>query len=538
MSPSASPASPEPGLRRGTLGALALITGLCYAPALLGPFVLDDVLLVLENPRFGDLGAVLRFFVEPVEAYLPGGTQNSYYRPLSFLTLWIDRQVWGNSAGGFHLTNLILHLLSTLLVFRLARRWFGDNETLALGVAALWSVIPLHAETVSYIAARHDVLFLVLYLLALDVYTGGVGPRRQILFAILATASFMAKEMAISLPLIAGLHDLLKPDRGAWFSFRRLGHLVCPVLTLGLLFGIRIAVVGSATGSSPGIPDPVLIGSVGWHYLKMLVSPFAYSVDRSRDVLVGIGPALAFTAVAGVAIVTSVFILQRRGNDTQRRCFAFGILGALATYLPVSHVVPLYTLCADRYLYLPLFPLVLAIAAVISTFVTFESRASSHQSKRQHFVVVVVFLLLATSCLWRSSAFTSEQRLYETSLEVSPQSPLLHNNLGKVFARRGNAQLAAIHFGAALTAAPNYSEAQYNLGAVALQHRDFEMAEKMFGAYLATDRTRGDADAWRRWGLTALETGQQEDARIRLGNAERLQPGHPATKALLDRIAD
>ena len=530
------PDHPHSKVSPTAVGTIAVLSSLCFMPSLLGPFVLDDVLLIVENPRFTGLGSVLGFFVEPVEAYLPGGTQNAYYRPLSFLTLWIDRQIWGDTATGFHLTNIVLHLISTVLAFRLACRWLGNNQVLALGAAAIWSVIPLHAETVSYIAARHDVLCLALFLLALEVYTGGDSIKRRLLFVVLAVASFMAKEMAISHPIIAGLHDLLYRDSGPWLSRKRLLQLLTPALALSALFAMRIAVVGSATGSSPGLPDPVLVSSVGWHYLKMLAAPFEYSIDRSRDVVLTTGTAVAFATLATGSLVFALVIVCRQGKSGQRRSFALGILGACAAYLPVSHVVPLYTLCADRHLYIPLLPLVLALTALVSTFA--KPGASTHTRRLAVIAVASLYFLGGVSCLWRSSAFTSEQRLYETSLQVSPQSPMVHNNLGRVHAQRGNVRAAAEHFGAALTSAPDYREAQFNLGTVALKQRDLELAERMFGAYLMGERTRNDPDGWRLWGLTALEAGEKDRARRRLEIAQKLQPNKKATKLLLDRLDD
>ena len=159
------------------------------------------------------------------------------WHPLTWLSLMLDAQIFGLRPGGYHLTNLLLHAASTVLLFLLLRRTAGATWRSAL-VAALFALHPLHVESVAWVAERKDVLSTFFEILALWAYAlyaeakladlSGVErssaraskQRDNRIYYSLALVFFvfalMSKPMAVTLPIIMLLMD--------WWPLRRIGH--------------------------------------------------------------------------------------------------------------------------------------------------------------------------------------------------------------------------------------------------------------------------------------------------------------------------
>ena len=145
------------------LGLAVLIVGV-YWPVCRFEFInLDDPVYVTDNPhvRAGLTWASLKWAV--------GSWEAEFWHPLTWLTHMSDVAVYGLKAGGHHLTNLLLHLANTLLVFVVFRRLTGAAWRSGL-VAGLFGLHPLHVETVAWVADRKDVLSALFWWLTVWAY--------------------------------------------------------------------------------------------------------------------------------------------------------------------------------------------------------------------------------------------------------------------------------------------------------------------------------------------------------------------------------
>ena len=158
------------------------------------------------------------------------------YVPFSSVSLAIDYKLWGLDPFGYHLTNLLLHLINTLLVFCLVRR-LAHQLIPALIAALLFGVHPIHVESVAWISERKDVLSTLFFLSALLFYLRYRAGQRS-LFYILSLASFvvalLSKQMAITLPIVMVLCDFLEGRSWTW----RVLTEKMPFLVLSLVFGL------------------------------------------------------------------------------------------------------------------------------------------------------------------------------------------------------------------------------------------------------------------------------------------------------------
>ena len=193
---------------------IALVGFAVYANSLNGAFIWDDGHLVEDNLYIRDWAMVPRFFTEGMAAGSDAPTLYSFYRPLQLISYTLDHSVWSLDPRGYHLTNVILHILAALSVFWLVRVLFHDLR-LALFTSLLFVVHPVHTEAVSYISGRAEPL-VVIFLMTSFVYhiktlTQGK-PRHYLLMISCYILAVLSKELSLVFPFLLLLYH---------YTFRR-----------------------------------------------------------------------------------------------------------------------------------------------------------------------------------------------------------------------------------------------------------------------------------------------------------------------------
>lgn len=323
--------------RAGWAAALVLLalTALAYAPGVSSPLVWDDRDHIVDDPRLQSLGGVARVVSAP---------QGRYYRPLIFASYAAERQVWGLSPLGFHLTNLLLHVANVALLLVVARR-IGVGETAALGGAALFALHPLQSEAVVYVSGRTDLLVAFGALLSCLAWLRDGPPLRRGVLAALAGAIAMAgKESGFAIVLL-----------WLWLAWRspppRAPLLAPGLLLAALLLALRGAVMGGlAADAALVLPDRTTLAGAGWAiltYLRLLIWPATLQVDRLLPLPSG-GVALAVGwLVLGIAAALALRAARRRD--------AVGMwsVWTAAFHLPAANLVAIYPALAGRALFVP-----------------------------------------------------------------------------------------------------------------------------------------------------------------------------------------
>src|SRR4030095_15836508 len=137
------------------------------------------------------------------------------WHPLTTISHMLDCQLYGLNAGGHHATNIILHTIAVLLLFRTLRQMTGAVWKSAV-VAALFAVHPLHVASVAWVSERKDVLSAVFFFLMLDAYgryARAASITRYMVVALLFAAGLMAKPMLVSVPIVLLLFDFCATRR-------------------------------------------------------------------------------------------------------------------------------------------------------------------------------------------------------------------------------------------------------------------------------------------------------------------------------------
>jgi tetratricopeptide (TPR) repeat protein len=254
------------------------MTGLTYRGVTQNGFVLDDVHTVVDNRSLDSLAGASQWLLSGEG--VSGRTEVRGYRPIVMASYALDRAVWGDSAAGYHVGNLLIHAAVVVLAFLLARRLWGDAAA-AFVAALVVALHPLNAEAVNYIAARSSSLMALWILLSVWCYDRAAvdpssigrpwGRRFWLAGALIAGAAALGtKEAAVVLPLLIVAWDRARAEGWGWkVSVRQ--SIPFWVLAAALL-ALRAGILGRVTGV-PLAGDPIASLLVG---AKLVVVSFAH----------------------------------------------------------------------------------------------------------------------------------------------------------------------------------------------------------------------------------------------------------------------
>ncbi|MBL8826970.1 MAG: tetratricopeptide repeat protein [Planctomycetaceae bacterium] len=431
----------------------------------------DDDLHITANDRFQPLtpASLMSFWREAYEFL---------YIPLSYMLfageVAVSQLIYGTDAplhpGVFHATSVLLHAVNVLLAFALLRRWDHDPAAACAG-ALVFALHPLQVESVAWISEQRGLLSATLSLVALWFYSRGETPSwRSYTAATIAFAlAMLAKPSAVSVPLMAAAIDFGLFDR-RWTSsaLRLVPWLVLSVavmlLTRAEQFNAHIEYVPSY-----GLRWWVAADAVGWYVAKVFW-PFGFGFDPGRPAsLITEGGLTDYTVLATMPI-----LLAALATAVRQRPLAASAFITLAGLLPVMGFVPFVfqniSTVADRYAYLPLLGVGLAVSHVLAGSLSLFRWIPALAA-----IATAAYLSFVQAPTWRDSV-----TLYNHGLEINPQSWTAHHNLGNLYYRRGLTESAREHFDAALQLKPNHPRSLNNLGVIEFETGQLPAAADLF----------------------------------------------------------
>lgn len=501
------PASPVGSETRHKLllcAALLLLVGAVFLPILQYGWVnYDDDLCITANAEVtrglgseGLLGAFASF-------------QCANWYPLTRISWMLDYTLHGADAGAFHGTNLLLHALATVMLFLALSRATRSVWRSAF-VAAVFAVHPLHVEPVAWAAARKDPLSGLFFALMLLVYVGGGrGPRsaaRMLAVSILLAFGLMSKPTLVSAPLLLLLFDAwplgrLRSDalrhdteglsmRTALLEKLPLFGLVAAASALTLL-----AQQGAGTVTNlDQLPLPTRLGNAVVacvDYLGKTVWPRGLAVFYPHP-----EQGLSAWQVAGSATLLLTLTALALRSARRHPALAVGWLWYLVALTPVIGVVQVGSQAmADRYMYLPLIGLAIAIAwGVPELLGALLGDARRRRAPLALAAGASIALLAATATLqvrhWRDSV-----ALFEHTLSVTRDNSIAHSYLGAALLERGEVESAIVQWREAARLRPGSLEVANNLAWLLATAPDPRHRDPASAVRLAERAARGAGDA-------------------------------------------
>ena len=452
------------------LALILLVTIAAYRGVVENGFVLDDFHTVVNNRSLDSFGGASQWFLS--DEGVSGQSEVRGYRPVLMASYALDRAVWGESAVGYHLGNLIVHLAVVVLAFVLARRLWNDPAA-AFVAALVVALHPLNAEAVNYITARSSSLMTLWILLAVwcyDVATvGSTAPRcpwgRRVWLAgalIAGLAALGTKEAAVVLPLLIVAWDRARLGARPWGE-TLLRSLPFWGLAAALL-ALRRAVLGDVTGVA--LTGDAIQGL--WFNAKLLAVsllhwfwPAALAIDYAWPKTMSAGAGIAWVAVLTALGVGTWGVLRwDRRFGWCLGWFWMSLLPLLA--LPFVTRLILYQ---EHRSYLG--GIALAWAAGGAASVLWRAAAGRRAARAAGVAVLAGLAALAVQVdVGRTAVWRDMERVWEDSLAKYPDSTLGHNAKATWLAEAGRLEEARMELERSLAIDSSRARTHSLLGAL------------------------------------------------------------------------
>jgi tetratricopeptide (TPR) repeat protein len=427
-----------------------------FAPALNGTFIFDDFHLPFADPHAAEMPA--RFWI--------GGV-----RPALIATYWLNFLISGTNPLGYHVVNVFLHAVTSVVIFLIYDRLLAisrtpfpsilDRRWFALFGAALFLLHPLQTEPVDYIAGRSELLsgcfFFAAWLVFLRNFEQNASFGLTLKILILGGLGILGKESAISLPGLLLLTDFYFSDlpigkqvvrRFKLYSVFLIGALSAAALIL------RSLTRGTAAGFSSGVRpfDYALTQCrVVLIYLRLFFIPAGQNADWHLPFYHSFRHGAAGWYVVALLLVLALALWLRKRD----RLISFGIMAFFLMLAPTSSIVPISDALAERRMYLPIAGLILAVLGV-------AARIRLTTSWRWAGATALI-LACAVLSYFRSAVWTSDLNLWSDSAHANPANYRAHSGLGAALLRRKDCVEAAGEFATALSQENSNNEVLWNL---------------------------------------------------------------------------
>ncbi|MGO9526357.1 MAG: tetratricopeptide repeat protein [Verrucomicrobiia bacterium] len=501
---------------------------LAYHNSFFGPFVFDDVFHISENSHIRRL-------------WPPRDVLSHSSRPVVHLSLAVNYALGGINPWGYHLFNVVVHILVALTLYGVVRRTFLSEplrpafgraaSSLAVAITLIWLVHPLQTECVTYTIQRGESLMSLFYLLTLYCVIRSDGASREKLWKIGAVVScalgMACKPVMVTAPLVTLLYDrafLVKSWRDI---MQRRGWLYAGLAASWLLLPPLLAnapIEWKATAGFEfrGVPplQYALMESVAiLRYLRLAFWPHPLCLDYGWGYhwqeMAGSGDVLPDVIVVVALLAGTVWAWSRQP--------ALGFLGVwfFLILAPTSSFIPIGDPIAEHRMYLPLATVVTGV--VVVAFVL-GKRLLGDQSGSVLGWVACGFAVVALTVLTiqRNRDYISDIAIWDDTVAKCPQNPRAHQNLGFALSQIGKFQEAIGQYEQALRIKPDYAEAHRNLGVALSQIGKIQEA---IGQYEQALRIKPDfAKAHNNLGVALSRIGKTQEAIGQYEQALRIEP--------------
>ena len=458
---------------------------IAYSNSLGGEFIYDDDYVVLRNLSIRNLENFPYFFSNHSTVAF-SGLSEEIYRPLTTLSFALNYFFGKVNPFGYHLVNMLFHAFNAILLFLFLSALF-ENFSVALFASLFFACHPVQTEAVTWISGRGNVLFLFFYLSSLIFYMKFIKGEKKIYFiySILACAmSLFSKEMAITLPLMIVACDI-HFFNGGKLKNKIYRYLPYFAITIFYLL-VRLSVLGKVSqcgwwGGSPYYTF-LTMSRVLIDYIKLLIIPARlcafYAVNISYTIAET--PVMISLALLALLAIAMPFIFRRS------RLGSFAICWFFITILPVSNIIPLKALMAERYLYMPSIGFCICLALCVAKIGTININGIIDNGKAlASLVAACIVIAYSAKTIARNEDWKNAATLTRSIIAVSPMNPWAYNALGSVYLSEGKSQKAIGPIMKSIALSRDFAAARSSLGFAYTELGRFDDAVKMFRQALA-----------------------------------------------------
>ncbi|EKD27900.1 MAG: hypothetical protein ACD_79C00504G0006 [uncultured bacterium] len=438
----------------------ALLVFLLYGYSLKYDFIYDDFETIVNNVSVHSLKNAGKFFYDRETTATDSHLIYEIYRPVKNLSCAMDYYLYKRNASGYHFTNLIFHLIVTLLLLRLFRQ-IGFKIFTNIFCVSLFAVHPVLSHNVSYISARADIICAMFLILTLLFY---LREEKKISDLIISYISFVfacfSKETAIIFPLFIVFVNIFKKQKYY--------HSIPFFLIAGIYFITRQNIVLDLA-QQEGFRG----GSFFAAQAAMVKAWVLYITGFLLPVRMDIIPAIAIErtflnirSISSLAFLLAVIFMCFRFRNKISFSFA-GLLWFVLFLLPVSNLIPIKAIMSWRFIYIPFIGLIYAFAAFIDKY-----------NLRTGFkTILFIWLgLLSVYSFHISSKFYNDYTLWMPLIEKYPHLSKPYRVVSFYYLKNGSVVKAREYLEKGLKIIPNDEYLKWDLAKLELQENNIQKA--------------------------------------------------------------
>ncbi|MEO5358125.1 MAG: tetratricopeptide repeat protein [Nitrospirae bacterium YQR-1] len=475
---------------------ILVLTLIAYSNTFDAPFHMDDAGNIINNALIKDY----RNFINPLR--VGSGTMEYGFKSrfVGYFTFALNYWFFGTDVFSYHVFNITVHLINSLLVFILIKLLLDTPvisafrkhyEYLPFITAIVFALHPVQTQAVTYIVQRLASLSALFYLAAVVFYLAtelNKSKKRFFYYALALISTVLAmktKETAFTLPFMLTLTEFSFFQEDIKKKLKKLSpfYLTLAIIPLTLYGGAAKTGVLTESLSVASYDEisrwdylftqfPVIV-----QYLRLMFLPLGQNLDYDFPIFnsfFDFRVVSSFLLLFGL-LALSVYLYRKAGHIT--RIAGFGILWFLLALSVESSIVPIADVIFEHRLYLPAAGLFLSVFAGVSCMTV--KLNEKNLDFRKYFIMPAVLLTVTLTVLTyaRNSLWRDRVALWQDTVQKSPNKARPHNNLGNALFAAGQTEGALKEYLEAVRLKPQYYEARYNLGKAYEKLKKPELAE-------------------------------------------------------------
>jgi len=497
---------------------ILVVGGWAFSPALHGDWLWDDDFYITANPLIHDPTRLWKTW------FIPGSVVN--YFPLTATVQWIEWNLWQNNTLGYHVTNILLHLLGSLLVWRLLSK-FGLRLAWLGGL--IFALHPTAVESVAWISELKNTLSLPLFLLAMLFWIDYEERKKQkdyLLSLGLFLLAMLCKTTMAAFPLVILLYAWWKRGRIGWSDLKP----TAPFFVISFILGLtNVLVLDWLQQNQKVVADSIPLGGI---FSRLACSGLALTFYFGKAFLpvemlpmypqwtVNPPTLLQFLPWLVIGGITWWLWTKRHGWGKHA---LLGLGFFLLVMAPFTGVITnsfmRFAWVMDHFIYLGLIGL---IGLVVAGLEQLDARLSPAQRPYAKIAVALVIVLMAFETYGYAGMFINRETLWTYGVEHNPGAYMARNNLGDALCRQGRILEASRQFKVALLLKPDNAEVRYNYGSTLCQLG--RLVEGMDYYRQALRINPGFALAHNNLGNALVQMGRYTEAEEEFVQALRIDP--------------
>lgn len=496
---------------------ILVLTAIAYSPILNNGFVWDDEPYIITNPLLPEINIKEIFS----DHYIGN------YHPLTILVYAIEYQFFEQNAKGYHVVNLLLHLINVILVFRLVLILNG-KISVALITSLLFGIHPLHVESVAWASQLKDTLYTLFFLTSFIYYLTYLKDRKKI-FYILAlmffSLSLLSKAMAVSLPLVLILTDYYKNKK---LNFKSIIDKL-PFFILAIIFGIIAIYAQQSIGAMQDIQSftffqRIAFASYGFSsYIFKLLIPLDLSAYYPYPVNIGNSIPIKYYLYMIFILFLAVCVFYSL-RYTKKTFFGIGFF-TLTIFLVLQLLPVGNTIMADRYSYLSSIGIFIIVGEGIN-FLWWK------KLKILSLILLSAFTIYLSVVTYnRSKKWENPMTLWSNVIEQYKTVPMAYLNRGKYIKDTGRYDEMLKDFNKAIELKPDYYSAYINRGNVFKMLKQYDEAIKDYNKVI--ELNPNSYEAYNNMGTVYMREKKYPEAISNLKRAIELKPDYGMAHANL-----